>query len=205
MAEPYYIEPQKPPFYKRFTKSIGKGTFRIAEVIVVIFTILIILYLFIISPHIVDGQSMQPNLCDKDIYVALKQGSYDIGNVIVFKYNDEKDFVKRVVGVGGDTMLIENGRVYRNSVELKEAYLPPDTPTTIDPGNPVIEGQDYVVPNGMYFVMGDNREHSTDSRVFGAIDPETHPIKGKVLVVGWPIGRLRLFDQTKGFAKNTCD
>lgn len=91
-------------------------------------------------------------------------------------------FIKRVIGVAGDHIKIEEGKVYLNGEELNEPYLREGISTSGETFN------DIVVPDGYVFVMGDNRPHSTDSRVFGCIPVEK--IESKVLIRFWPFNKF---------------
>ena len=133
------------------------------------------------------------------------------GDIIVFYSVETPDLhlVKRVIGVPGDRIHLRDGRVYRNGQLLNEPYaihsvgnyipyrdefpsVPPDqAPDTVVPGWPVRYGDDIVVPSGHYFVMGDNRDVSHDSRFFGCIPQEN--IVGRPLFIYWsfetPVGQ----------------
>jgi signal peptidase I len=109
------------------------------------------------------------------------------GDVIVFKYpNDEtRDFIKRIVAVGGDTVQVKDNRVWRNGTLIEEPYVKPGS-FRADP--PTHCGYLYgceplVVPPNSYFVMGDNRDNSQDSRYWGFL-PRDY-VKGRALVIYW--------------------
>lgn len=145
-------------------------------------------YLFLLQPHEVHGRSMEPNFKDGE-YLLTDKLSYKIGtprrgDVIVFAAppTREEDFIKRIVGVPGDTVSVQNGRVRINDNELKEGYLPD---TTLTFGGPVLtEGDKITLKGSEYFVLGDNRSHSQDSRYFGVI--QKGDILGKAWLVYWP-------------------
>jgi signal peptidase I len=128
----------------------------------------------------IEGQSMEPNLHDGE-YVLIDKISYQLhaperGDVIVFvPPNNERDYIKRVIGLPGDTVEIRGGQVYVNGVALDEPYLK----NLINNDMPA-----QTVEEGRYFVMGDNRNNSSDSRSFGAITP--HSIVGRAWLVYWP-------------------
>jgi signal peptidase I len=204
----YYIEQKRPSGFKGIFSGIFGWFSNSIQAVVLIGTILLILYLFVFTPHIVDGRSMEPNYCDKDIYFTNKLVSYfrdyKYGEVVTFEYDKSNSYIKRVVGVGGDVMRFEDGNVYRNGKLLNETYLPKDRKTYLNPGSKMRNGEDYKVPQGQYFVLGDNRPASTDSRSFLAIDPKGHEIDGKVIFVIWPLNRLRIFDQDNAYAADEC-
>lgn len=93
-------------------------------------------------------------------------------------------YIKRVIATAGEHIKIENGKVYINGEELEENYLQPNVLTTS------LNGQftDLIVPEGYVFVMGDNREHSTDSRRFGCVPLEK--VESKVLIRFWPLNKF---------------
>lgn len=128
--------------------------------------------------------SMAPGLLEGDIVVSLKEKSVENGEVIAFYYNN-KLFVKRVVAGPGETVLIdEEGGVYVNGVLLDEPYVEERSPGVSDVAYP------YVVPEDSYFVLGDSRVNSSDSRssVMGCVS--TEDILGRVLFRVWPLNRI---------------
>ena len=110
-----------------------------------------------------------------------------------FTYNvleiGKMSYIKRVIGIPGDHIVIEDGNVYRNSELLKEDYLQPGVITTDGKGNCV----NIVVPENSVFVMGDNRSQSTDSRCFGCIPLEK--IESKVWIRIWPLNAFGKIDK----------
>ncbi len=186
-----------------------KWIFDSVQVIVIALAIFIIFYLFIVSPHTIDGVSMQPNFCNGDLILADKISprfkSYHYGDVIVFKHDEAADYIKRIIGIGGDRIKVSNDKIYRNDVLLDEPYLPQGRLTKVQPGDGLIENEDYTVPEGKFFVFGDNRSNSTDSRRFLAIDPNINTIKGRVVVVMWPIDRARIFHDEVVQPVNECN
>lgn len=120
---------------------------------------------------------------------------YDRDNIIdSFFYNvmeiEKISYIKRVIGVAGDKIRIENGRVYLNDKLLEEDYLEPDVRTNIPEGGMPSE---FVVPEGYIFAMGDNREDSLDCRAFGCIPLEK--VEGRVTVRIWPLNKLGNIDK----------
>ena len=128
----------------------------------------------------VDSFSMEPTLF-KGNYVVVnklsnKIGSPDRGDIIVFRYppNPDEQYIKRVVGLPGDRIQISDGKVFVNDEILSEPYISVRTKS----------GGDWVVPEDSLFVMGDNRNNSSDSRVWGMVPFEN--LVGKAFVVYWP-------------------
>ncbi len=157
----------------------------ILEVIVLAVGIFLIVYLLILRPHKIKGQSMHPNFPDAEYLLTEKITYYredpKRGDVIVFKPPiSEDEFIKRVIALPGETVMVLNGKVFVNDEELKEDYIKVDT----DPSTFLSEGTKYTVPAGNYFVMGDNRPHSSDSRAWGPITKKV--ITGKAWLIYWP-------------------
>jgi len=128
----------------------------------------------------VDSFSMEPTLFQGN-YVVVNKLSYKIGSpkrgdVVVFRYppNPDEQYIKRVIGIPGDQVHISDGKVVVNDNLLTEPYLSVSTKS----------GGDWVVPDGSLFVMGDNRNNSSDSRVWGMVPFEN--LVGKAFVVYWP-------------------
>lgn len=146
-------------------------------IIVVIFVVFRIL----IGMAPVEGDSMYPTLHDKDtvFYYRLTK-TYLRGDVVAIEMPGDEMYVKRVLAVAGDTVNMEEGKLYINGKELKEPWVYGET-------NPIEGGQVYpvTVKEGEIFVLGDNREISDDSRVFGAVQIED--TGGKLL---WYAGTL---------------
>lgn len=157
---------------------------------------------FLVSPFIVDGPSMQPNFWDRERIIVNKI-IYDIrepkrGEVIVFHVPEEgRDFIKRVIGVAGDTVKVEGDTVTINGEPIEEGYLkeayenahaaggtynPNDSDWSDFPNSRVPEG---TVPEGKLFVMGDNRSNSEDSRMIGYVPIDR--VVGRADLVYWPI------------------
>lgn len=166
----------------------------ILEVIVLAVGIFLIVYLLILRPHKIKGQSMDPNFPDGEYLLTEKISYYkhdpERGDVIVFTPPiSEDEFIKRVIGLPGDTIMIQNGKIFVNNKQVKEDYIKVET----SGGNFLSEGEKYVVPEGNYFVVGDNRPHSSDSRAWGPITKKV--ISGKAWVIYFPFN-LAGFVQT---------
>ncbi len=156
--------------------------------------VFLVIYVFLFRPFEVNGQSMYPNFHDKEYVltnlIVLRFSNPKLGDVIVFKAPPEpdKDYIKRVIGMPGDTISLENGGVVLNGKPLDESkYLKPDVKTYS--GAFLKEGDTIKVPSNKYFVMGDNRMESSDSREWGFVDKNA--IIGESLFVYWPLNRLR--------------
>lgn len=151
-------------------------------------TLMVVVHLFVVQISVVKGHSMEPSLWDGDRLVvdrvSCSFGEVARGDVVVLRYprNPEVDFVKRVVGLPGDRIALHNGQLYVNGAMV-------DCPWTCieDRDNTA----DVVVPAGHYFVLGDNRPISCDSREFGLVAQEL--LKGRVRARFWPLERLSVF------------
>ncbi len=138
----------------------------------------------------VEGMSMAPTLQDQDRLIvnklAYRVGDPHVGDIVMLYYplKPEKSFVKRVIAEEGDQVRVVDGRVYRNDVPLDDSFVPPEYRSHDDWGPQVI-------PEGYYFVMGDHRNNSSDSRHWGFV-PKKYII-GKVQLRWWPLGHARVF------------
>jgi signal peptidase I len=138
----------------------------------------------------VEGQSMAPTLADQDRLIVNKL-RYRLtapqrGDIVMLYYplNPDKSFVKRVIAEEGDTVRVVDGRVYVNDVPMRDDFVPAEYRSHDDWGPQVI-------PEGYYFVMGDHRNNSSDSRHWGFV-PKKYII-GKVQVRWWPVPHARVF------------
>src|SRR5438874_1053724 len=153
-----------------------------------VYAVLIVTFGFQVAR--VEGQSMAPTLEDQDRLIVNKLvyriGEPRRGDIVMLYYplNPEKSFVKRVIAEEGDTVRIVDGRVYVNDIPLKDDYVPNEYRSHDDWGPQVI-------PEGYYFVMGDHRNNSSDSRHWGMV-PKRYII-GKVQLRWWPVPTARVF------------
>lgn len=145
---------------------------------------------FVLQVARVEGQSMAPTLQNQDRLIINKL-TYHLtsprrGDIVMLYYplDPEKSFVKRVIAEPGDTVKITDGVVYVNNVRLQDSYVPASYRGHDDWGPEVI-------PEGYYFVMGDHRNDSSDSRQWGMV-PKKY-IVGRVQLRWWPVERARLF------------
>ncbi len=143
-----------------------------------------IIILFLYQPVRVEGTSMLPMLEDQDrLFInkfAYRFGEIQRNDVVVFLYpgDHSKSYIKRVIALPGDDLRIDHGQVWVNGRALKETYVP--LRYQDDRSQP-----EMTVPAGQYFVMGDHRSISSDSRDFGPVDRSL--IYGKAAFVYWPV------------------
>ena len=138
----------------------------------------------------VEGQSMAPTLADQDRLIVNKL-AYRLadprrGDIVMLYYplDPNKSFVKRVIAEENDVVRIVDGKVYVNDTPMRDDFVPPEYRSHDDYGPSV-------VPEGYYFVMGDHRNNSSDSRHWGMV-PKKYII-GKVQVRWWPVPSARIF------------
>jgi len=168
----------------------------IAKIVIISLAIIIPIRYFLIQPFFVQGASMEPNFEDGD-YLIVDEISYRFeapqrGDVIIFRYplDQSEFFIKRVIGLPGETIKIQDGRVFvynqenpqgmilNESQYLPDAYTAGDMEVTLNPGE--------------YFVLGDNRGSSSDSRRWGVLPRGL--IIGKAWIRAWPVSRIKLIE-----------
>jgi signal peptidase I len=146
-----------------------------------------VIIVFFYQPVKVEGTSMAPSLSDQErIFInkfVYRVGSIERGDVVVFWYplDRAKSFIKRVVGMPGDLVQIREGRVHINGRRLDEPYVPPEYVDLSDYGPLRVRA-------GEYFVMGDHRASSNDSRMFGPVAASY--IYGKAVFAYWPMAQF---------------
>ena len=179
---------------KGFFESLKEHIIDFIQTLVVFGAIMALIYLFIAQPHKVSGRSMVPTFADGD-YLITDKITYRLhqparGDIIVLKNprDESQDFIKRIIAIPGDTIKIENKQVFVNKVLLGEVYLPSNTQTQA--GSFLNEGKTVKVGENQYLVLGDNRDHSSDSREWGPITKEE--IVGRAFFRYWPPQSLGL-------------
>ncbi|MEW5872218.1 MAG: signal peptidase I [Chloroflexota bacterium] len=171
--------------------SRGAGLFRFVVDILetLILSALLFLGINAISARIrVDGHSMQPTLYDGEFVVvnklAYRFGGPERGDVIVFRFprDTNQEYIKRIIGLPGDHVKIQLGRVWINDEALVEPYI----------AAPPTYQSEWTVPEGSLFVLGDNRNNSSDSHSWGPVPVEY--VVGKALFVYWPLEKWGVID-----------
>ncbi|OIP79410.1 MAG: signal peptidase I [Parcubacteria group bacterium CG08_land_8_20_14_0_20_48_21] len=189
-----FTREQQPSFIKSAKDFISE----LVSVVVIALCIIIPVRFFLIQPFYVKGASMEPNFFDHE-YLIINEISYRLGepkrgDIVVFRYPDDRRqfFIKRIIGLPNEQIAIREGKVWiamRGSDDLSvlnEPYLSPGTIVNSPETKPLTLGPDE------YFVMGDNRNQSMDSRIFGTVKKEL--LIGKTWIRGWPFDRITVFD-----------
>ena len=169
-------------------KEFLKDSFKL--ILFIIILLFIMVYVFSITQVV--GDSMSPTLIDEEV-LFLNKAQYrffDVkrGDIISLEYADTKYLIKRVVGLPGEKIEIKDNQVYINDELLEEDYLE----EALLYGDFSLKTIGYeTIPENMYFVLGDNRENSMDSREIGLVSQEQ--IKGKVIMRFWPLNKIKFF------------
>ena len=158
----------------------------VVGIVVTAFVLALLIQQFVVKPFYIPSVSMEPTLLVGDRVLVnrfvYRFGSPKVGDVVVFHppVAPQEDYIKRVVAVGGQTIGVHNGKLYRDGKPVNEPYLE----------DPVMskDSPDVKVPAGEVFVMGDNRNDSGDSRVFGPVPVSS--LLGKAFVIYWPLNRI---------------
>jgi signal peptidase I len=178
---------------KNIFRAIANFVLDIFETLVIALSIFLVVYLFLLQPHQVNGKSMEPNFQTGDYVltdkISYRFGSPQRGDVVVFHAPASAncpqgtgcDFIKRVIALPNETVEVKNGQFYINSDPLNESYIPDSMNT--EAGN-YIRSNSVTLNSDEYFVIGDNRPYSSDSRAWGPIDKSM--IVGKAFFRYWP-------------------
>ena len=189
-------------------KNFFSFVFELIKIVVISLVIIIPVRYFLIQPFYVKGAFMEPNFYDHE-YLIIDEISYrfnepERGDIVVFRYprNPQEYFIKRLIGLPGETIQIKNGNVviyndeHPEGVVLDEPYLAEGNKTYGLTEERIElkkdEKPDDNKEENEYFVLGDNRNSSKDSRSFGPVNESF--ITGRVLLRGWPFDRIRTFE-----------
>jgi signal peptidase I len=182
-TEPQQLQSKSAPALNRVLPSLGAW----ARDLVISLLISVFIIVFVYQPVKVEGTSMMPGLDDQErIFVnkfVYRLEAIQRGDIVVFRYprDPSKSYIKRVIGVPGDRIRIEDGQVFVNDVALREPYVPEEF-------SDLRSYPEVVVPPHAYFLLGDHRSMSNDSRDFGPVDQQF--IYGKAVFVYWPVDKL---------------
>lgn len=168
------------------------------KALLIAFAIAAFIRYFLFTPIVVDGDSMMPTLENGDRMIVNKIGSPERFDIVVFHAPEGKDYIKRVIGVPGDHVEYKDDQLYINGEPIDEPYLD-EKKAEIQDGDltwdfklqeldPALEE----IPEGHYFVMGDNRRFSKDSRHIGIINEKD--LIGKTNIIFWPLNEIRIVE-----------
>lgn len=174
----------------------------IVETLVLTLLIFWVIQSFIAQPYRVQQQSMEQTL-EPDQYVLVDKltprfDAYKRGDIVVFNppanwvQQQGQPYIKRVIGVGGDTVELKDGAVYVNGTKFNEPYVFKDENGNPQPTDELIGVSKWVVPDGQLFLMGDHRANSADSREFGPVDLGS--VIGRAWLRYWPINTFKIID-----------
>ena len=170
------------------------------KALLIAFAIAAFIRYFLFTPIVVDGESMMPTLENGDRMIVNKF-SYKIGepkrfDIVVFHAPEQKDYIKRVIGLPGDYIEYKDDQLYTNGEAIDEPYLDKykaeitEGNLTYDFNLKDIDPSLDVIPEGYVFVMGDNRQYSKDSRHIGIVS--TDEIIGNTSIVFWPLSEIEI-------------
>jgi signal peptidase I len=176
-----------------------KNIWEFLKIVLISLVIILPIRYFIIQPFYVKGASMEPNFHDRE-YLIIDEISYrfnepERGQVIVFRYpdNPQEYFIKRVIGLPGETVSMVDGEIFiYNSANPDGFKLDESSYLTDNIKTYAIDEEPVVLSGNEYFVLGDNRYASKDSRTFGSLNESF--ITGKVLLRAWPFSTFSLFN-----------
>lgn len=176
-------------------EKIHWGRFALDIIETLVLAVVLFLGINAISARVrVDGFSMQPTLEDGEFVLVNKMsyrfGDVSRGDIIVFHFplNPEEELIKRVIGLPGDQVLVQNNLVYVNGQLLSEPYIAQ---------SPLYAGE-WTVLDGQIFVLGDNRNNSNDSKDWGLLPAEN--VVGKAVLIYWPPPMWDVLEHTEVFA-----
>ncbi len=170
--------------------SAAHGVFSLLGNVAASIVLAVVVIVFVYQPVKVEGTSMMPGLTDQE-RIFINKYTYQLGadsierqDLVVFHYpgDPSQSYIKRIIGLPGDMVEIKDGEVYVNGQKLEEPYVPDEY------RDRVRAKQEWVVPSGHYFVLGDHRNSSNDSRVWGFVDRKA--IYGKAVFVYWPLEKI---------------
>ncbi|MEX0621716.1 MAG: signal peptidase I [Candidatus Woykebacteria bacterium] len=179
--------------------SLWSTVVDIIETVVVAAAIFVVVYLFLLQPHQVKGASMEPTFHDSE-YILTDKVSYRFsqpqrGDVVIFKAptNPDVDFIKRIVALPGERLEIKNSTIIIYNDENPRGFTLSEPYEIMEPivgGSYLREGKIIEIPENSYFVFGDNRTHSFDSREWGPLTKDK--IIGKAWIRYWPITKISI-------------
>lgn len=207
IASPINTQGQEPK-KSRLLSELFEFVWETAKVVLLSLVIILPIRYYLIQPFFVKGSSMVPNFHDKE-YILVDKWTYRLGrpergDVVIFKYpgNPKEYFIKRIIGLPGETVLagnnnsvtVFNERYPNGFVVSEQGYLPATNPTYCGT-NTTWCGVKVTLKAAEYFMMGDNREHSSDSRFFGPVDKSF--FAGMAWLRLWPFNEVGFISRTE--------
>lgn len=191
---PDYSSPNYSNENPSFFSKLGRNFFELFEFIAIVGAILIVIRFFVAEPHKVSGRSMVPNFQDGDYIItnkmSLRLSNLERGEVVILHdpRDTDKVFIKRIIGLPGERIKLLEGKVYINNNPISESYLPEGVKTQGE--SFLTEDEEITIPDNQYFVLGDNRGGSSDSREWGTVKKEL--VIGQAWFRYWPIPEFGL-------------
>ncbi|MFD1360319.1 signal peptidase I [Lentibacillus salinarum] len=181
-------------------EKIKSEWFDWVKALLIAFGLFFIIRTFLFAPIVVDGPSMMPTLHNGDQMIVNKfiyrMQEPDRFDIVVFHASDRKDFIKRVVGLPGEHVAVEDDVLYIDGEKVEEPFLqerkekkPSYQPLTGDFQLEHLPGGYETIPDNHVLVLGDNRINSTDSRILGLVSMDQ--IVGKTSLIYWPLDRIQ--------------
>ena len=175
---------------KEFLKNWG--------ILILVLAAILLARVYVFTPVTVNGHSMDPTLSDGQRLISSKISNYERMDIITTKEpgDEERMIVKRIIGMPGDTVKMENDQLTINGKKYDEPYLDEfkkefsEDKLQGESSSTFTSDFEYTVPKGKYLVLGDNRLISKDSRMFGLVDKDM--IQGKVVFRYWPLSEIKI-------------
>lgn len=178
--------------------AAGRFVIELAEVVIISLAIILPIRYFLIQPFYVKGASMEPTFDDRE-YLIIDEISFrfreiERGEVVVFRYphDPRQYFIKRIVGLPGETVHVQNNSVTIFSDEHPDGFVL-DESSYLDPETVTRGDRKTILAEDEFFVLGDNRGSSLDSRTFGQLHEKY--IIGRAWIRGWPLDKVTVFDR----------
>lgn len=193
-------------------KQLENFVIDVLETVIIALTIFAVIYLFAFQPHEVNGESMDGvGKFHNGQYILTDKVTYKLrepvrGEVIVFKYplDETYDYIKRIIGLPGEEIMLKENKIYIFNKEHPEGFIVNEEEylgnTVVTSGRAFLEeGERIKIPEGSYFVMGDNRPQSADSRTWGFVPK--NEIIGRSLFRYWPPSEMGLIHNPENIEK----
>lgn len=184
--------------YDSIWKTFGEFFVEIVKVVIISLAIIIPVRYFLIQPFYVKGASMEPSFHDHE-YLIINEIVYrfnnpERGDIVVFRYPKDPSqyFIKRIIGLPEEKIKIKEGKIYIYNDQFPEGMALKEDIYLLDEDTPHSGQTEFILGKDEYFVLGDNRDASLDSRRFGAVPRRL--IIGKAWVRGWPLEKITVFD-----------